>query len=90
MSALLRPSLHVLSLFLVTCTGLLLAHSVNTVLSLSLPPLPSPTDILAARPADSGRTPSAPLSLELLSRQLGLVLTGSLSSRRTASAERPA
>jgi general secretion pathway protein C len=74
MSALLRPSLHVLSLFLVACTGLLLAHSVNTVLSLSLLPLPSPADILAARPAAPGQPPSTPLSLERLSRQTGLRL----------------
>jgi general secretion pathway protein C len=83
MSALLRPSIHVLSLFLVTCTCLLLAHSVNTVLSLSLLSLPSADAILAMNPKRSGQEPSAPLSLERLSRQTGLLLTKPLTVSST-------
>jgi general secretion pathway protein C len=83
MSTLLRPSIHALSLFLVTCTALLLAHSVNTLLSLSLSPLPSTADILAARPAASGQPPSTPLSLELLSRQLDMSQTAPMTVSST-------
>jgi general secretion pathway protein C len=74
MSALIRPSLHAITLAMLVCACLLVAQTVNTVVSVSLRSLPTADRAPQQEAAPVPAVTAPPLSAELLARSMGLSL----------------
>jgi general secretion pathway protein C len=75
MSSLVRPAFHAFTIAMLACACMMVAQTINTVLGVSLSPLPTLSVLPRQEPAPVATASATPLSADLLARYTGLPLT---------------